>query len=162
MQIACIYLKIIHTKVLNNSGGPRGHRCRFQAPCVLHFEILVDVKYYFKELSKYLVELFLEALPPLGVKWPYLWSDFLACQEIWILNPTWSKPKDTKSGLGTLHCTAQFICTQKLDLHAIQLRGCTTLLWPNFLKLEEGLYSGLNGGARKDALTGSFLPLNPK
>ena len=57
---------------------------------------------------------------------PFLWSDFLACQEIWISNPTWSKTNHTKSGLGTLHCTVQFICTQKLDLHAIQLRGGTT------------------------------------
>ena len=35
---------------------------------VLHFEILVDVKYNLRELSKYLVELFLEVLPPLRVK----------------------------------------------------------------------------------------------
>ena len=62
----------------------------------------------------------------MGIKLPFLWSDFLACQEIWILNPNWSKSKHTKSGLGTLHCTVQFICTQKLDLHAIQLRGSTT------------------------------------
>ena len=55
---------------------------------------------------------------------PFLWSDFLASQEIWIFNPTWSKTNYTKSGFGTLHCTVQFICTQKLDLHAIQLRGC--------------------------------------
>ena len=53
------------------------------------------------------------------------WSDFLACQEIWILDPTWSLTNHTKSGLGTLHCTVQFICTQKLDLHAIQLWGST-------------------------------------
>ena len=54
---------------------------------------------------------------------PFLWSDFLASQEIWIFNPTWSKTNYTKSGFGTLHCTVQFICTQKLDLHAIQLWG---------------------------------------
>ena len=54
---------------------------------------------------------------------PFLWSDFLASQEIWIFNLTWSKTNSTKSGFGTLHCTVQFICTQKLDLHAIQLRG---------------------------------------
>ena len=54
---------------------------------------------------------------------PFLWSDFLASQEIWIFNSTWSKTNYTKSGFGTLHCTVQFICTKKLDLHAIQLRG---------------------------------------
>ena len=57
---------------------------------------------------------------------PFLWSDFLASQETWIFNPTWSKTDYTKSEFGTLHCTVQFICTQKLDLHAIQLRGSTT------------------------------------
>ena len=53
-----------------------------------------------------------------------VWSDFLACQEIFILR-TWEL-NHTKSGLGTLHSTVQFICTQKLDLHAIQLRGSMT------------------------------------
>ena len=41
-------------------------------------------------------------------------------------DPIWRN--QSKSGLGTLHCTVQFICTQKLELHAIQLRGCTTFL----------------------------------
>ena len=49
------------------------------------------------------------------------WSDFLACQEIFTLW-TWEL-NHTKSGLGTLHSTVQFICIQKLDLHAIQLWG---------------------------------------